>query len=88
MLSTVFFAGGGGGRRGKEGLRLPAPELMLRSWLAGGVAGHTVASLAVLKRACKRDSSLWAHFRRSSLGKVLLLPCMLPFEYAYFQTRR
>ncbi|XP_015991185.2 patatin-like phospholipase domain-containing protein 5 [Rousettus aegyptiacus] len=44
-----------------------------------------------LKRACMRDSSLWARCCQSSLGRVLeylLLPCTLPFQYTYFQTRR
>ncbi|ELK07931.1 Patatin-like phospholipase domain-containing protein 5 [Pteropus alecto] len=44
-----------------------------------------------LKKACLRDSSPWARFCRSSLGRVLtyhLLPCTLPFQYTYFQTRR
>ncbi|XP_017384917.1 patatin-like phospholipase domain-containing protein 5 isoform X1 [Cebus imitator] len=46
---------------------------------------------AALKKACKRDHSPWARFCRSGPGQVLtylLLPCMLPFEYVYFQSRR
>ncbi|XP_021524340.2 patatin-like phospholipase domain-containing protein 5 isoform X2 [Aotus nancymaae] len=46
---------------------------------------------AALKKACKRDRSLWARFCRSGPGQVLtymLLPCTLPFEYIYFRSRR
>ncbi|KAM5336045.1 patatin-like phospholipase domain-containing protein 5 [Glossophaga mutica] len=46
---------------------------------------------AVLKKTCTRDPRPWARFRRSRPGRVLtylLLPCTLPFEYAYFQSRR
>ncbi|KAF6121112.1 patatin like phospholipase domain containing 5 [Phyllostomus discolor] len=38
-----------------------------------------------------RDPRPWARFRRSRPGRVLtylLLPCTLPFEYAYFRSRR
>ncbi|EDM15610.1 patatin-like phospholipase domain containing 5 (predicted) [Rattus norvegicus] len=44
---------------------------------------------AALKKACKRD--FWAQIQCSVPGKVLtylLLPCTLPFEYAYFRSRR
>ncbi|XP_033621820.1 patatin-like phospholipase domain-containing protein 5 [Fukomys damarensis] len=46
---------------------------------------------AALKKACQRDPSTWAHFRRSGLGQALtylLLPWSLPFEYIYFRSRR
>ncbi|XP_054438552.1 patatin-like phospholipase domain-containing protein 5 [Pteronotus mesoamericanus] len=46
---------------------------------------------AVLKSACKRDPRPWARFCLSWPGRALtylLLPCTLPFEYAYFQSRR
>ncbi|XP_053775786.1 patatin-like phospholipase domain-containing protein 5 [Desmodus rotundus] len=46
---------------------------------------------AALKNTCMRDPRPWARFRRSRPGRVLtylLLPCTLPFEYAYFQSRR
>ncbi|XP_008056865.1 patatin-like phospholipase domain-containing protein 5 [Carlito syrichta] len=46
---------------------------------------------AALKKACMRDPSLWARFRRSGPGQVLtyvLLPWTLPFEYVYFRSRR
>ncbi|XP_021039836.1 patatin-like phospholipase domain-containing protein 5 isoform X1 [Mus caroli] len=42
-----------------------------------------------LRKACKRD--FWARVQCSVPGKVLtylLLPCSLPFEYAYFRSRR
>ncbi|XP_053518247.1 patatin-like phospholipase domain-containing protein 5 [Artibeus jamaicensis] len=46
---------------------------------------------AALKKTCVRDPRPWARFRRSRPGRVLtylLLPCTLPFEYAYFRSRR
>ncbi|KAM5251082.1 patatin-like phospholipase domain-containing protein 5 isoform 1-T1 [Hipposideros larvatus] len=46
---------------------------------------------AVLKKACMRDPSPWARFRRSMPGRALtylLLPYTLPFEYIYFRSRR
>ncbi|XP_055252264.1 patatin-like phospholipase domain-containing protein 5 isoform X2 [Moschus berezovskii] len=46
---------------------------------------------AALKKACMRDPSAWASFCRSGPGRALtylLLPCMLPFEYIYFRSRR
>ncbi|XP_060046860.1 patatin-like phospholipase domain-containing protein 5 [Erinaceus europaeus] len=46
---------------------------------------------AALQKACTRDSCLWAHFWRSRPGKTLtylLLPCVLPFEYIYFRSKR
>lgn len=82
-LYSAFLCGGGGGQAA-------CPRAGVEE-LAGGAAGHAVASLAGLKRACMRDSSLWARCCQSSLGRVLeylLLPCTLPFQYTYFQTRR
>ncbi|XP_004642506.1 patatin-like phospholipase domain-containing protein 5 [Octodon degus] len=46
---------------------------------------------AALKKACQRDSSAWARFRRSGPGwalTYLLLPWSLPFEYAYYRSWR
>ncbi|EHA98022.1 Patatin-like phospholipase domain-containing protein 5 [Heterocephalus glaber] len=46
---------------------------------------------AALKKACQRDPSAWACFRRSGPGKTLtylLLPWSLPFEYIYFRSWR
>ncbi|XP_051016074.1 patatin-like phospholipase domain-containing protein 5 isoform X1 [Acomys russatus] len=44
---------------------------------------------AALRKACKRD--FWARVQCSLPGRALtylLLPCTLPFEYAYFRSRR
>ncbi|XP_045690721.1 patatin-like phospholipase domain-containing protein 5 [Phyllostomus hastatus] len=46
---------------------------------------------AALRKMCVKDPRPWARFRRSTPGRVLtylLLPCTLPFEYAYFRSRR
>ncbi|KAG5212790.1 hypothetical protein JEQ12_015219 [Ovis aries] len=46
---------------------------------------------AALKKACMRAPSTWASFCRSGPGRALtylLLPCTLPFEYVYVQSRR
>uniref|UniRef100_A0A8C2NAQ4 Sulfotransferase n=1 Tax=Capra hircus TaxID=9925 RepID=A0A8C2NAQ4_CAPHI len=46
---------------------------------------------AALKKACTRAPSTWASFCRSGPGRALtylLLPCTLPFEYVYVQSRR
>ncbi|XP_040088704.1 patatin-like phospholipase domain-containing protein 5 [Oryx dammah] len=46
---------------------------------------------AALKKACMRAPSAWASFCRSGPGRALmylLLPCTLPFEYVYVQSRR
>ncbi|KAM4881133.1 patatin-like phospholipase domain-containing protein 5 [Thomomys bottae] len=44
-----------------------------------------------LRKACRRDPGLWARFQCSVPGRALtylLLPYTLPFEYAYFRSRR
>ncbi|XP_062971678.1 patatin-like phospholipase domain-containing protein 5 [Cynocephalus volans] len=46
---------------------------------------------AALKKAYLREPSPWARFCRSVPSQVLtylLLPCVLPFEYVYFRSRR
>ncbi|XP_077024305.1 patatin-like phospholipase domain-containing protein 5 [Tamandua tetradactyla] len=46
---------------------------------------------AALKRACKRDPSIWVRLSQMGPGwalKYLLLLCTLPFEYVYFQSKR